>query len=208
MKPSCWLVSSAMVFAMASMTSSASSLSILSRPAIAASGLRGKAAADNQSLRLHRPQAPVSPTAASYSFLIRMLCPNKPETDQPSLDGRFRGFRSHAQRPTSVPKISSRQSMISTSSSAISTTRQRLWPRTTMRPSTLIRARRRPAWLARTTPLDREGWQVCINTRSVRHWLHVVSRGGGWLEHSGARSTNAAGGIGSKPTRSGGASRS
>ena len=32
---------------------------------LAASGLRGKAAADNQSLRLHRPQPPVSPTAAS-----------------------------------------------------------------------------------------------------------------------------------------------
>ena len=32
---------------------------------LAASGSRGKAAADNQSLRLHRPQAPVSPTAAS-----------------------------------------------------------------------------------------------------------------------------------------------
>ena len=32
---------------------------------LAASGLRGKAAADNQSLRLHRPQATVSPTAAS-----------------------------------------------------------------------------------------------------------------------------------------------
>jgi hypothetical protein len=30
---------------------------------LAASGLRGKAAADNQSLRLHRPQATVSPTA-------------------------------------------------------------------------------------------------------------------------------------------------
>ena len=32
---------------------------------LAASGLRGKAAADNQSLRLPRPQATVSPTAAS-----------------------------------------------------------------------------------------------------------------------------------------------
>ena len=32
---------------------------------LAASGSRGKAAADNQSLRLHRPQAPVSPTAVS-----------------------------------------------------------------------------------------------------------------------------------------------
>ena len=32
---------------------------------LAASGLRGKAATDNQSLRLHRPQATVSPTAAS-----------------------------------------------------------------------------------------------------------------------------------------------
>jgi hypothetical protein len=32
---------------------------------LAASGLRGKAAADNQSLRLHRPQATVSPTAVS-----------------------------------------------------------------------------------------------------------------------------------------------
>ena len=32
---------------------------------LAASGSRGKAAADNQSLRLHRPQATVSPTAVS-----------------------------------------------------------------------------------------------------------------------------------------------
>ena len=32
---------------------------------LAASGLRGKAAADNQSLRLHRPQAIASPTAVS-----------------------------------------------------------------------------------------------------------------------------------------------
>ena len=32
---------------------------------LAASGSRGKAVADNQSLRLHRPQAPVSPTVAS-----------------------------------------------------------------------------------------------------------------------------------------------
>ena len=32
---------------------------------LAASGLRGKAAADNQSLRLHRPQATMSPTAVS-----------------------------------------------------------------------------------------------------------------------------------------------
>ena len=32
---------------------------------LAASGLRGKAAADNQSLRLHCPQATVSPTAVS-----------------------------------------------------------------------------------------------------------------------------------------------
>jgi hypothetical protein len=44
---------------------------------LAASGSRGKAAADNQSLRLHRPQATVSPTAVSYSFLIRSLRPNR-----------------------------------------------------------------------------------------------------------------------------------
>ena len=44
---------------------------------LAASGLRGKAAADNQSLRLHRPQATVSPTAVSYSFLIGSLRPNR-----------------------------------------------------------------------------------------------------------------------------------
>src|ERR1700738_3723807 len=44
---------------------------------LAASGSRGKAAADNQSLRLHRPQAPVSPTAVSSSFLIRSLRPNR-----------------------------------------------------------------------------------------------------------------------------------
>ena len=39
--------------------------------------LARKAAADNQSLRLHRPQATVSPTAVSYSFLIRSLRPNR-----------------------------------------------------------------------------------------------------------------------------------
>ena len=44
---------------------------------LAASGLRGEAAANNQSLRLHRPQATVSPTAVSYSFLIRSLRPNR-----------------------------------------------------------------------------------------------------------------------------------
>ena len=44
---------------------------------LAASGLRGKAAADNQSLRLHRSRATVSPTAVSYSFLIRSLRANR-----------------------------------------------------------------------------------------------------------------------------------
>ena len=42
---------------------------------LAASGSRGKAAADIQSLRLHRPQAPVSPTAVSAPPNDPPACP-------------------------------------------------------------------------------------------------------------------------------------
>ena len=90
----------------------------------------------------------------------------------------------------------SRQSTISTSSSAISTTRQRSWPKTTMRPSTLIRAIRSAGPVRARHTFGSRRMASGIELRSVRHRLHIVSRGGGWSLSTAAReAANAARGL-------------
>ena len=69
---------------------------------LAASGSRGKSGADNQPLRLHRPQATVSPTAVSYSFLeIRSL---KTKQDDGSTCGKTAGSHVSAYARPKTPR--------------------------------------------------------------------------------------------------------
>ena len=48
---------------------------------------------------------------------------------------------------------------------------------------------------SRATPLDREEWQACIDSRSVRRRLHIVSRGGGAWSIAAGEAANAARGL-------------